>query len=154
MAELAAGIAVAIPVFLAVIDLGFIAMGASTNDSVCREAAEAAASGPPSTMTAPSSHALSQGQSGYDLAVSVIKVHQPTKLPAKVSEQPVVSEQLVDVPPPEQGGSIDGDVSVTTTVVIRPPFLVGAYFGPGGVSLSSKHVVPITYVIPQVAPSK
>ncbi len=154
MAELAAGLAVAFPVLLCVIDLGYIAMGASSNDSVCREAAAAAASGPPSTTTAPSTHTLNAGQSGYDLAVSVIKVHQPTKLPAQVSEQPTVSEQLNDVPPPEQGGSVDGEISVTTTVLIKPPFLLGAYFGSNGVTLSSKHVAPFTYVVPQVTKSQ
>jgi hypothetical protein len=153
MVELAAGLIVCVPVFLAVIDLGFIAMGASANDSVCREAAEAAASGPPSTTAAPSTRQLSAGQSGYDLAVSVIKVHQPTKVPAKVSEQPDVTEILTDVPPPEQGGSVDGEISVMTTVVITPPFIIGAYFGKDGLSLSSKHVAPFTYVIPKVTPS-
>ncbi len=119
----------------------------------CREAAASAAAGPPSTSSAPSTRVLSAGQSGYDLAVSVIKVHQPTKLPAKVSEQPDVSEQLIDVPPPEQGGSVDGEIAVTTTVVITPPFLLGAYFGKNGISLSSKHVAPFTYVIPKVPQS-
>ncbi len=153
MVELAAGLIVCVPVFLSVIDLGFIAMGASANDSVCREAAEAAASGPPSTTAAPSTRQLSAGQSGYDLAVSVIKVHQPTNVPAKVSEQPNVTEMLTDIPPPEQGGSVDGEIAVMTTVVITPPFIIGAYFGKDGLSLSSKHVAPFTYVIPKVTQS-
>lgn len=152
MVELAAGLIVSVPIVLAVIDLGFIAMGASTNDSVCHEAAEAAAAGPPSTTTAPSTNQLSAGQSGYDLAVSVIKVHQPTRMPAKVSEQPVVSEELLDVPPSEQGGAVDGNMSVTTTIVITPPFILGAYFGKNGVSVSAKHIAPFTYVVPKVTP--
>lgn len=147
--ELAAGLIICIPVFLAVIDLIFIGMGASTNDTVCRLAAEAAAAGPPSTSTAPSTNQLSAGKSAYDIAVSVIKLHQPTKLPAQVSDTPSVSEQLIDVPPPEQGGAVDGEVSVTTTVVITPPFVIGAYYGKDGVSLKSKHVVPFTYVVPR-----
>jgi hypothetical protein len=153
LVELVAGLAVCLPVFLAIVDMGYIAIGASANDSVCREAAQAAASGPPSTTVAPSTRALSAGQSGYDIAVSVIKIHQPTRVPAKVSEQPEVSEQLTDVPPPDQGGSVDGEISVTTTVVITPPFLVGAYFGKNGLSLTSKHVAPFTYVVPQVTQS-
>lgn len=152
MVELAAGLIICIPILLSIIDLGFIAMGAAANDSVCKEAASAAASGPPSTSRAPSKNDLSAGQPGYDLAVSTIKVHQPTRMPAKVSEQPVVSEQLNDVPPAEQGGSVDGEVSVTTTVVINPPFLVGAYYGKQGVSLTSKHVAPFTYVVPKAEP--
>jgi hypothetical protein len=127
-------------------------MGASANDSVCREAANAAGSGAPSTTNAPSTNQLSAGQPGYDLAVSVIKVHQPTNLPAKVTDTPAVVESLIDVPPPEQGGAVDGEISVTTTVVIAPPFLVGAYFGTNGVRLTSKHVVPSTYVVPKVVP--
>ncbi len=149
MIELAAGLIVCVPVFLAVIDLAFIGMGASANDAVCRLAAEAVAAGPPSTSNAPSTNKLSAGQSGFDIAVSVIKLHQPTKLPAQVSDQPAVTEQLVDVPPPDQGGSVEGEVSVTTTVLITPPFIIGAYYGKNGVSLSSKHVVPFTYVVPR-----
>jgi hypothetical protein len=152
MVELAAGLVICIPIFLSIIDLGFVAMGASANDSVCKEAAAAAASGPPSTTNAPSTNQLSAGQSGYDLAVSTIKVHQPTRMPAQVSEEPIVSEQLVDVPPAEQGGAVDGEMSVITTVVISPPFLLGAYFGKQGVKLTSKHVAPFTYVVPR-APS-
>jgi len=153
MIEMIGALIVCVPIVLSVIDLGFIAMGASANDSVCREAADAAASGPPSTNVAPSTNQLSAGKSGYDLAVSVIKVHQPTNVPAKVSETPDVTESLTDVPPPEQGGSVDGEISVTTTVVITPPFLIGAYFGKNGLSLTSKHVVPFTYIVPKVTQS-
>lgn len=151
--ELAAGLIICVPIFLCVIDLGFIALGAAANDSVCREASEAAASGPPSTTAAPSTRQLTSGQSGYDRAVSVIKIHQPTNVPAKVSEQPVVSEMLIDVPPEDQGGPIDGEVSVTTTVTITPPFLVGAYYGKTGINLSSKHIAPFTYVVRKVTPA-
>lgn len=150
MVELVAGLIVGIPLLLCLIDLAFIAMGAAANDSVCHEASEAAASGPPSTDVAPSTRQLAAGQSGFDRAVSVIKVHQPTSVPAKVSEQPVVSEVLIDVPPQDQGGPIDGEISVTTTVTITPPFLVGAYFGESGINLSSKHVAPFTYVVRKV----
>lgn len=146
------GLIVAVPIVLCIIDLGFIAMGASANDNVCREAAQAAAAAPPSTTTAPSSQKLVVGQAAYDAAVSVIKVQQPTNLPAKVSDQPEVKESLTDVPPKDAGGAVDGDVSVTTTVFITPPFLVGAYFGKDGVNLKSTHVTPFTYVVPKEQP--
>lgn len=149
--ELVAGLIVAVPIVLCIIDLGFIAMGASANDNVCREAAQAAAASPPSSTNAPSTQKLTAGQSGYDAAVSVIKLHQPTNLPAKVSDQPDVSESLTDVPPKDVGGSVDGDISVTTTVLITPPFLVGAYFGKNGVNLKSTHATPFTYVVPKEA---
>ncbi len=152
MVELVCALIAAVPILLSVIDLGIIAMGASANDSVCREAANAAASGPPSSTVAPSTNQLSAGQSGFDLAVSVINVHQPTNLPAKVTDTPQVTETLEDVPPPDQGGAVDGEISVTTTVVITPPFLVGAYFGKSGIKLTSAHVVPFTYVVPKVVP--
>lgn len=152
MVELSVALIVAVPILLCLIDLGIIAMGASANDSVCREAANAAASGPPSTTEAPRTNRLSAGKPGFDLAVSVIRIHQPTNLPAKVSDIPQVTETLEDVPPPEQGGAVDGEIAVTTTVAITPPFLVGAYFGKSGINLASTHVVPITYVVPKVVP--
>ncbi|HNG19502.1 MAG TPA: hypothetical protein PLI59_10015, partial [Candidatus Obscuribacter sp.] len=50
-AELVGAIVCLVPVILVVIDLGVVAIGAGINDAVCRDAARAAASGPPSELT-------------------------------------------------------------------------------------------------------
>jgi hypothetical protein len=149
LAELCAGLIVCIPVVMTCIDLGFIALGASINDSVCRDAVRAAASGRPQ-VTNPTRHTVNPGQEPFLRAVSVIKTHNPTQLPIKISERPVIFEAVRDIPPAAMGGAVEGEVEVKTTVVIVPPFVVRA-IAPGGVNLSSTHAIPYTYSVRQVA---
>lgn len=138
LVELAAGLIVVIPLLLIVIDCAIICIGASLNDSVCRDAARAAASGPPSNLNpgAPTQR-----------AVTVIKHIYYSSMPMKVREAIVIAENVRDVPPQFMGGGVDGDVTLQTTIDIYPPFLVRA-IGAKQVVLKSKHTVPITYVRP------
>lgn len=146
LAELGAGLIVGVPLLLAGIDMGFIALGATLNDSVCRDAARAAASGPPAEQTQGVNRKVQPDRSPYQRAVAVIKTHNPTNLPLKVQDKPEVMETVHDVPPAEFGGAVDGELSVKTTVTIVPPFVMRMYL-PEGIELASKHLVPYTYVI-------
>ena len=137
------------PIALTCIDLGTIALGATINDSVCRDAARAAASGPPGTQTAGSSRSVAPTEAPYLRALAVVKSQTPRNLPIKVQEQIRVRETLRDVPPAEIGGGIDGDVDVSTSAIIMPPFLVSAVTGPNGIILNSTHIVSYTYTMPQ-----
>ncbi len=139
--ELATALLVLVPIFLIVIDLGFIALGSTINDTVCRDACRAAASGPPSSETLAASRWVSAGQSPYERAVAVIRKHSPSNFPIKVDDQPEITESVSDVPPAEVGGAIEGDISVKTTVTVAP-----LVFIPNGVKLQSKHLVSFTYV--------
>jgi len=149
LVELCAALIFGVPLVLAATDLGVIALGAYTNDCVCRDAARAAASGAPAATTAPATQEISANESPYDRAVAVIDNHLPTKLPIKVSDQPQLSENLNYIPTPDVGGSVDGSVSVKTSVVILPPFILAQYFGPGGLTLTSRHTDSYTYVVPR-----
>ena len=71
LAELCAGLIVCLPVLLSVIDASYIALGASINDSVCRDAVRAAASGQPN-MKGSARHAVTSGQP-FDRASAIIK---------------------------------------------------------------------------------
>lgn len=139
-----------IPVGLFLIDLGVVAIGAGLNDAVCRDAARAAASGPPSELTVADNRLVAPGQAPYLRAQSVIKKVYATSMPAKMRDNIEAIETVRDVPPAETGGAIDGEVSVKTIIDIYPPFIVGKIVGDGGVTLTSKHSVPITYVMPNM----
>lgn len=149
LAELCAGLVVIVPVALACIDLGTIALGATVNDNICRDAARAAASGPPGLPVVGSARSVSPSQAPYQRALAVVRNQTPKNLPIKVGEQIQVVETLRDVPSADVGGGIDGDVNVSTSAQIVPPFLVSAITGPNGITLKSKHIVSYTYTVPQ-----
>lgn len=148
--ELVGALVCLLPVGLFLIDLGVVAIGAGINDAVCRDAARAAASGPPSALTLGDNRVIAPGQSPYLRAQSVIKKVYATSMPAKMRDSIEAIETVRDVPPAETGGAIDGEVSIKTTIDIYPPFIVGKIVGDSGVTLTSKHSVPITYVMPSM----
>lgn len=150
--EMVAVVVLLVPFILALIDCGMIVIGVAINDSVCRDAARAAASGPPGDATVGDNRSVGPGKKPHDRAIAVIKRIYDTKLPMKVRETIKATESVRVVPPPMVGGAIDGDVSVTTTIDVYPPFVVGAIVGPGGIPLESKHNVPFTYVVPNTTP--
>lgn len=150
--ELVGALVCLVPVALVLVDLGVVAIGAGINDAVCRDAARAAAAGPPSELTVGDNRNLGNSASPYQRAVSVIKKLYNTSVPAKVRDQIEAVETVKDVPPAPTGGAIDGEVSVITTIDVYPPFIVGKVVGDGKIALSSKHSVPITYVVPNTAP--
>ncbi len=151
-AELVGAIVCLVPVILVVIDLGVVAIGAGINDAVCRDAARAAASGPPSELTLAENRVVTAGKAPHERAMSVIKRLYATNVPAKLRDTIEAEESVRDIPPAPTGGAVDGEVSIKTTIDIYPPFIVGAVVGNSGVSLSSKHSVAITYVMPPSGP--
>ena len=146
LVELCAGLVVGVPLILAGIDMGFIALGASINDSVCRDAARAAASGPPSSQSTSANRKVTPGQTPYQRVQAVIRKHSPSHLPLKVLDQADIVETVRDLPSTITGGAVDGDIAVKTTVSITPPFILRAYC-PTGIELCSKHLMPFTYVV-------
>lgn len=140
-----------VPAVLLVIDLGMIAVGAGLNDQACRDAARAAASGPPSDLSKGDNRNVGAGTAPYDRAAAVVEKIYSTRLPMKVRAAIEAVETVRDVPT-DAGGAVDGEVSVKTTIDIYPPFLAGAVVGNQGVSLICTHTVPITYVVPNKNP--
>jgi hypothetical protein len=141
-----------VPAVLLVIDLGMIAIGAGLNDQACRDAARAAASGPPSLLTVADARAVGSGTPPHDRASAVVKKIYMTNLPMKVRDNIEAFETIRDVPT-DAGGAVDGEVSVKTTIDIFPPFVAGAIVGHNGVTLTCRHSVPITYVMPAKIPN-
>ena len=148
LVEVVTTLALLTPVVLILIDCVFIGIGCAINDSVCRDAARAAASGPPGFSGISTNRTVAPGESPYRRAMAVTKKVYDTRLPMKVKETLTVVESVADVPPATMGGAVDGMVSVETVIDIYPPFLVGTVVGESGISLKTKHQVPITYVLP------
>jgi hypothetical protein len=147
LAELSAALVLMTPLVLATIDGLSICVGAAINDTTCRDAARAAASGPPAETTL-GTRTVASGQAPYKRARAVVEKVYQTNLPMKIREVISVKETVKDYPPATMGGgSLDGEVSVETTIDIYPPFLVKSIVGPSGISLKTKHIVPYTYTI-------
>lgn len=147
LVELSAVLVVCLPILLCCVDAVFIALGASINDGICRDATRAAGSGKPQSAI-PGLHAVAADASPYLRAVAVIREHNPTDLPIKVGDNPEVQEAVKDIPPDNMGGAVDGRVQVTTTVQVIPPFLLSGVV-PEGVTLKSTHSMPYTYTVRQ-----
>jgi hypothetical protein len=130
---------VIIPLLLTILDCLFVCIGASLNESICRDAARAAAAGPPAL--------IDKIATPKDRALTVIKHVYYSGLPMKVRDTIVVKENVRILPPASQGGYVDGEITVGTTIDIYPPFVLNSV-GSGQVVLKSQHTVPITYAMP------
>ena len=147
LAELCAALLVIVPMFLLLLDCGSVFLGATLNDFICRDAARAAGSGPPSSFITGNQRTVGEKDAPMQRAEAVVKRVYLTGLPMKVRDKIDIVETVTDVPPEINGGAINGEISVHTTIDIYPPFLIG-HLGVAQVTLNSKHVVPITYVRP------
>ena len=150
--ELAVGLIVAVPIILTLMDCALIALGASTNDAVCRDAARAAAGGPPVELSPAVNRNAGLATPPNQRAVAVVKRLYHMNLPIKVRETVNVVE-TVNGPVPEVplGGPVSGQVAVQTIVDIYPPFLLGVFAGPQ-VTLKSRHAFDYTYIVPNTTP--
>jgi len=151
LVEFCAVLIITVPIILSVIDLGFIALGAQMNDTVSRDAARAAAEGPPGGTPGESNATLKSSTEPYKRAQEVVENFYCTNVPAKVREDLKLTESLTDVPPNTEGGAVDGQIAVETTVDIYPPFLIGGIAEGHKITLSARHDSPYTYVVPKVA---
>jgi Flp pilus assembly protein TadG len=119
LVEMGAGLLVLIPVVLVCIDLATIYMGVNLNDNVCRDAARAASVGPPDGIPG-----IADGESLRRAQGVVSRANATTGavrlLPASVK----VTENVVLLPSAPYGGPVNGTVTVSTAVMVYPPFLL------------------------------
>jgi hypothetical protein len=138
--ELVAGLMILIPIVLSLIDIAVFVMGVSLNDSVCRDATRAAASGPPDK--------IAHGQP-KQRAEMVVKRSYKTEGAIRLSPDVDIRENIREPLPSEPyGGPVDGEVTVSTTVNVHPPFLVSVFCGSSGITFKSEQTFPYTWVMP------
>lgn len=135
--EVIAGILVLIPIALFAIDGVTLFMGASLNSQVCRDAARAAANGPPTVM----SPTLTPRQR----AEAVVRRTQKNEGAVRLQPDVVCRESVTRVPTPPWGGIVEGTVTVTTAVDVYPPFLLKCTMP--RVTLRNEQTFPFTYVL-------
>lgn len=143
LVELSVGLVFMIPILFLMLNCLFVAIGASLNEFVSRDAARAAASGAPSALRIGMNRTVRNGTPKDRVSAVISKVYY-SGLPMKIRQDATIVETVRDVPPPSDGGAIDGEVTVTTTIDIYPPAQILG-FG-SAVVLKSKHSMPITYM--------
>lgn len=137
--ELAVGILVLVPIVLVLFDLAVLVLGVQINDSVCRDAARAAASGNPADIKARAQAIVNRvnAQSSGMLSNFVLKDCSTSS----------VSKQNIDNAK-QYGGPVTGTVTVTTQVDIRPFVVTWVYQGGDPLKFNSRQSFPFTYVFP------
>jgi hypothetical protein len=146
--ELAAGLMVFIPIILLLIDCSIIMIGVSTNEAACRDAARAASSGPPASMSS-GAHAVAAAAAPYARAKSIVKNVYAAGGLIKISETMTIKEVLQDpLPQAPAGGPLIGNVTVETTAEIYPPFLIRVFVDHGSYQFKNTQSYPYTYVMP------
>lgn len=147
LVELATGLIIAIPIMLALMDCCVLVIGAAAADTMCRDAARAAASGPPGQMTA-GQHDVGPSEEPHKRAKSVMEKIYNLGIPVKLPPDGIkVKEQLENpLPDATTGGAINGTVVVNSTVNVYPPFIVGVVLQ-HSIDMKSRHGFPFTYVV-------
>lgn len=142
--EMAAGLLVVIPVILLCIDLATLYMGASLNDNVCRDAARAASVGPPDGINPGEPQRRANG---------VVKKANQTAGAIRLDTNNIqVSENIIGkLPSAPYGGPVKGDVTVTTSVQVYPPFILSMIQGPGGITFTTSKTFSYTWAMASTA---
>jgi hypothetical protein len=158
--ELVTGIIIFVPIVLLFIDLALVAMASTTGDSVCREAARAAAKAPPATYTqigGASGSLTYSGDLSTNRAQAVIDAAnkgggsvQQYALDNISFDQPALTFNNVGLGNvPQQGGVWPGTVTVNTSCTVHPLSVLNIINGGQGIKLTSSQNFPFTYVVPQ-----
>lgn len=152
--ELCCGSLVAIPILLALLDAGVLLIGAAAGDMLCRDAARAAASGPPGMLTAGDRLVGADGEP-MKRAKTVLNRIYKLGIPVQVRESELrVRESLQNpMPSTSYGGGINGNVAVECTVDVMPPFILGVV-QQHAIPMRSRHSMPYTYVLPATIASE
>lgn len=141
--ELVFGIIILVPIILGLFDLGSIITAVSANDSLCREACREAAAGPPANSKRLVEQLIDQANRKGGGGLGSAKFSLP--------EDPKSLE--LKLPPPEQGGMVQGRVQVKTQVDVHPPFLVSFLYQGQPLKFIAVQTFPYTYVFPPPPPT-
>lgn len=136
--EMIAGVIVIMPVILFLFDLAVVLLSVQVNDAACRDAARAAAAGPPSQLTDRANTIVNNfyKSGGYISKIEVI----PNGTQANITA----------TPDPVYGGPYTGTAQVTTKMTINVPVTVKGIL-PTQVQLNAVHSMPITYIAPNTS---
>lgn len=130
--ELIGGLTLLIPIVLAFFDLSFLVLGATTNDTICRNATRIAAAGSPETAAQRAEMALAR---------------------ERQQTGPLRNLRIVNGYPINQGtsdpnaqGPAGGQVTLRTSVDVQLPVPLEAFVNLRQVTVSSEQTYPYTFV--------
>lgn len=128
LVELGAGLIIIIPVVLVCIDLATLYMGVNLNDTVCRDAARAASVGPPNGINLTAAqyppNGIALGEATRRVQGVISRANATTGAVQLDPSSVLVNENIVSLPTVPFGGPVNGQVTVTTSVKVWPPFLL------------------------------
>lgn len=150
--EVVVGIVALIPVVLVLMDMGIILLGVQENEWLCRNAARAAACGPPCEATSRAQTIVNESNARPNsLAASNFLLDTPIAL--QITSCPKAQFDQKTGIGKTSGGPILGTTVVTTAVQIKP-FVVHHIFGHGRPFIfKAQSACPISFVLPASAPS-
>jgi hypothetical protein len=144
LVELGAGLIVLVPIFLYGLDYASVFLADLFNANICRDAARAAVSGPP-TMYCP--NGMSDANRPRMRAKAVIDRSSQTN--AIIQVKPLFKQfENVQSPFPQApyGGPVKGWVRIQTSANLNPPFLLP--YVDKAVVLTHEEQFPFTWVMP------
>ena len=150
--ELAAGLALLVPIGLALFDFSVLMVASGVNDNVCNEAARAAASGRPANFT--DSNGTVHNETALERAQGVVNRagQNPHGYIQKIYLDPTTTGPVnLTVPDATYGGQYTGTFAVQTKSDVQMPASIPG-LTPNIMTVMSKQAYPITFVEPATPP--
>lgn len=147
LVEVVTGLTIIVPIALALIDLSAVLYAISLNDTACRNAARAAATGSPGEAKLRAESIVLQANSGqFNSSFAHFSLLTPVRSTIKV--QPAMQIDPDTDKPFNPGGLVTGDVSVTTEVEVKPFVMSMILKGQTPLVFRSTQNCPIRYMQP------
>lgn len=145
--EVTAGLVVLVPALLVLVDLSVIMYGVQLNNTACRNAVQAAATGEPAEAQYRAQTILDQANSRIaGQLVSHFALDGPVE--CKIEAAPIPYRDPMTSMTVNPGGLITGTATAITTVEIRPFIVHCVYGGHLPLKFSCRQSIPIRYVVP------
>jgi hypothetical protein len=145
--ELSAGIVVIVIIVLAFMDMSTLLTAAALNSSLARDAARAASTGPPGDLEPGKDRVVDEHKAPYQRAYAAVIKGKPNSPSVELAPEIHVVETVESpVPAEPYGGPVSGTVSVATTMLVHPRFLLLLVHMPT-LSLTACESFPYTWVM-------
>jgi hypothetical protein len=141
-AELAAGLVIAVPLFLALFELAMIFIIAQATDAVTNEAARVAAAGDPQKAVVRVQNVINRANQEQRIMSSLMKLQACTFTPADL-----LTEEAKMIP---FGGTLNGDVTIQIQCQVKP-WLFSLFTNNQPIVFKSQKTFPFSYLVPNTA---
>ena len=145
--ELTAGLFVIVIIVLAFMDMSTLLTAGALNCSLARDAARAASTGPPGALVIGANRKVDPTQPPYQRATAAILKSKPNSDSFELASEIQVVETVENpIPSLPYGGPVSGNVSVATTILVHPRFILPIVHV-GTIPLTATESFPYTWVM-------